>query len=135
MIVVDTNVIASAFLERPDSTDCREALGKDREWVVPPLWRSEFLSVLRYGMHLSDTALPLAIALPAMNAAELLFGPCERPPDAGLVLSLCSRRLKSYDAEFLALAEELDVQVLSNDVEFLAAAGARGITPRALLAG
>lgn len=48
MRVLDTNVLASAFLLRPDSEQCRRVLAAERDWVVPPLWRSEFLSVLQY---------------------------------------------------------------------------------------
>lgn len=134
MIVVDTNVIASLFIQRSDSTVCREALEKARTWVVPPLWCSELLSALRYETRLVEQAMPLAQAEAVMRSAELLFEPRERKPPAERVLALSSRRLKSYDAEFLALAEDLDVPVLSNDRDFLSISAGRGMTPEAYLA-
>lgn len=92
-------------------------------------WRSELLSVLRFELHLSPNAISESDAFSVFRSAEWFFGSREHRPDPARVLALCSRALKSYDAEFLALAEQLDTYVLSNDLEFLSLAGPRGRRP------
>ena len=46
MIAVDTNVIAYLFLRGEFAAQAEEWLRKDREWVAPALWRSEFRNLL-----------------------------------------------------------------------------------------
>ena len=53
MIVVDTNVITSAFLRSEERKRAIAALERDLDWRVPPLWRSEFLSACRHGIRVA----------------------------------------------------------------------------------
>jgi len=46
MTVVDTNIIASLYLEAQRSTQVERLLEKDAQWVAPILWRSGFRNVL-----------------------------------------------------------------------------------------
>lgn len=125
MIVVDTNVIASAVIRRPDSAAARKALALDTDWRVPPLWRSGFLSVLRF--EVVECGLTLAQAEAAFAYALTQFEHREAFPGPGTVLRLVSKRVKSYDAEFLALAETLGSRVVTNDVDFARASRRRAV--------
>lgn len=126
MIVVDTNVIASCFIRVAESPRAREALERDTDWRVPPLWRSEFLSAARHAMA-RDRVTP-AKAGAAFEAALALFAHRETVPGHRRVLRLvhADPRLSSYDAEFLALAHQLGTRVLTQDVDF-AKAGRAGV--------
>lgn len=88
MIVVDTNVVAYLLLPGPQ-TQLAEALRRhDRQWAVPPLWRSEFRNVLT--QHVRRDLLDLTAALALMHKAEGLLAAHEQPVASQQVLHLVS---------------------------------------------
>lgn len=73
MIVVDTNIIGYLFLTSNQSLSAEQALQKDREWVAPLLWRSEFCNVL--ALYVRKDLLTLRQAQKLMSSAtELMRG-------------------------------------------------------------
>ena len=114
MIVVDTNVIAYLHIPGERMPLARRAFEKDPEWVAPILWRSEFRNVL--AGHMRQRGLPLEEAARLMREAELLFRDAEHTVDSGQVLRLVSSsRCSAYDCEFVALAQQLDVRLVTTD--------------------
>ena len=113
MTVVDTNVVAYLWLPGEFTTAAERLLADDAEWAVPLLWRSEFRSVLA-GAHKRRTlSLPRANDIAA--AAEFSVEPAH-------VLSLASRSgCCTYDCEFVALAHDLGVRLVTNDTAVLRA--------------
>lgn len=114
MIVVDTNVVAYLFVPG-DRTSAAEALRRrDAEWAVPLLWRSEFRNVLATLVRLGRIELPIAQAI--QEQAEQLLAPLEFAVDSGTVLALAaSSGCSAYDCEFVALADYLDVPLVTAD--------------------
>ena len=114
MIVVDTNVIAYLFVPG-DRTSAAEALRRrDAEWAAPLLWRSEFRNVLATLVRLERVELRTAQAIQAQ--AERLLAPLEFAVDSETVLALAAgSSCSAYDCEFVALAEYLDVPLVSAD--------------------
>ncbi len=114
MIVVDTNLIAYLLLPGDRTREAGVVLRRDQDWTAPLLWRSEFRSVL--AQYLRNTQLNLATADRIMDEAERLMRGGEyevRSPD---VLRLVSRsRCSAYDCEFVALAEDLTVPLITSD--------------------
>jgi len=47
MIPVDANILAYYFIESSFTELARQVFAKDKEWIVPPLWRHEFISILK----------------------------------------------------------------------------------------
>ena len=120
MIVVDTNAVVHLLLGGDQTASARRAFGKDPEWAAPLLWRSEFRSVLSMLMRRQNLA--LAHALEAAREAELLMGGREFTVETQTVLELASESgCTAYDCEFVALASDLRVQLLTSDREILAA--------------
>ncbi len=119
MIVVDTNVIAYLFLVGDHTAQAREAFRKDPDWAAPLLWRSEFRNVLAF--YLRQKQLELSQALQLMREAELLMQEGEYEVTSLQVLSLtASSRCSAYDSEFVALAQELGVPLITSDARILA---------------
>ena len=119
MIVVDTNVIVALLLDGPDSALARRAWKRDRDWLVPTLWRSEFLNVLWQAVRTGNLAEDAAIQ--AWSHASRLLVPRERPVDGAAVLRTALRfGITAYDAHFVALASALGVVLVTNDRKSLA---------------
>ena len=120
MIVVDTNVVAYLLLPGPQ-TQLAEALRRhDRQWAVPPLWRSEFRNLLT--QHVRRDLLDLTAALALMHKAEGLLAAHEQPVASQQVLHLVSiSSCSSYDCEFVAAAHQLEVPLITEDRAILKA--------------
>ena len=120
MIVVDTNAVVHLLLGGEQTSAARRAFGKDPEWAAPLLWRSEFRSVL--SMLMRRQHLALAHALEAAREAELLMAGREFTVETQTVLELARESgCTAYDCEFVALASDLRVRLVTSDREILAA--------------
>ncbi len=127
MIVVDTNAVVHLLLGGERTAATRRAFGKDPEWAAPLLWRSEFRSVL--SMLIRRQNLALAHALDAAREAESLMAGREFTVETQTVLELAKESgCTAYDCEFVALASDLSVRLLTSDREILAAFPTLAIT-------
>ena len=120
MIVVDTNVIAY-FTVPGDTTHLAEAVReKDPFWAAPWLWRSEMRNLL--SLYVRRGLLGLAEIQDIMSNAEDLLAGREFGVDSDAVLSLAaSSGCTAYDCEFIHLADELSVPMVTSDKKLLSA--------------
>lgn len=120
MIVADTNLV-SYLLIRGERTDAaRLAWQRDPRWLVPTLWRSEFLNVLWLSARAG--VLTEAEAPRTWERASESLALSEREPDAGSVLRIALRDgITAYDAHFVCVAQELGVPLVTSDAKLLAA--------------
>lgn len=131
--MVDTNLIVHFFLRGDHSELAEEILMKDPDWSAPLLWRSEFRNTLikcvRSGLIDRNDAFPI------MNEAESLMSGCEYAVVSAAVLSLAaSSTCSAYDAEFVALARELGVPLVTLDKAILAGFPETAVPPDRFLA-
>jgi predicted nucleic acid-binding protein len=133
VIVVDVNVLAYLLIDG-EHTSASEALYRaDPEWAAPLLWRSEWRSIL--SGYLRRGHLTLAGAIERTDVARQLVRGREHPVDDALVLQLTARSpCSAYDCEYVALAEILDVSLVTNDRAVLDAFPKRAMSPRSFLA-
>lgn len=93
-------------------------LEKDADWAAPLLWRSEFRNVL--AIYLRAEILDISIALQSCEEAGQLMGPNEFEVNSIQVLSLVSdSSCSSYDCEFVALADDLDIKLVTFDKKII----------------
>ncbi len=114
MIPVDANILAYYFIESPFTELARQVFVKDKEWVVPPLWRHEFISILlkiaRQGTQSEADLLTIW-----ENANALLEGN-EKEVDMRQAFHLAiQQRVSSYDAQYIALAQTLGIPLVTED--------------------
>jgi predicted nucleic acid-binding protein len=118
MIVVDSNIIGYLFLSGERSSQMEQVYKKDPEWCAPLLWRSELRNVL--ALYLRREILTLPEAQQIMNEAVGLMAGQEYEVFSNEVPDLVSHSLCSaYDCEFVALARELRVPLITVDKQLL----------------
>lgn len=123
MIVVDTSAIVDLLLEAPTNPGLIARLGSVTELHVPHLVDVEFLSVLRrlVGRELLS---PARAELARSKFTQL---PLHRYPHHPLADRVWELRpsITAYDGQFIALAEVLDLPLITCDTRL---AGANGHT-------
>jgi len=118
MICVDTNVICYRWMASPHSKNADAAWAKDSDWVAPLLWRSEFRNTLAGALR--RRLLTTEKAIQIANLAESILAENEFTVSTSAVLQLVSRsRCSAYDCEFVALAEEQRVPLVTLDRQIL----------------
>jgi len=120
MIVVDTNVVAYLLLPGPQTAAAEALLEAQPTWAAPPLWRSEWRTVLCGTLRRGSLSLEQVIALQLQ--AETLVISHEEPVQFEAVLQLAaSSGCSAYDCEFVAAAQQLDAPLVTADRDLLKA--------------
>lgn len=134
MIVADVNLIAYLVLGGPNQGLAQRVLERDPIWGAPLLWRSEFRSVLAGFMRQRD--LTVSDAWRAHGLADQLLAGQEFTVPGERVLELVAASdCSAYDCEYVALAEELAVPLVTADRQLLRAFPERAISPKDFVAG
>ena len=119
MIVADTNLILYVNISSELSLLALRVLQKDSHWITPPLWQSEFRNALagymRRGMSLEMAQEIMKDALRVMEERQVV-------PNSNRVLALAAHSsCTAYDCEFVALAEQLGIPLVTADKQLIKA--------------
>ena len=117
MIVADTNLIVYLFITGDQTSLAQKVLNKDPQWVVPPLWQSEFRNVLaayiRRGMGSKQANQILESAIQTLENRQVI-------PSNDKILELVKNsNCTAYDCEFIALAKQLNIKLVTADKQLL----------------
>jgi predicted nucleic acid-binding protein len=118
VIVVDTNVIAFFWLPGAETARVEALYRADPEWCAPLLWRSELRSVLAGQLRRRRLGLDTAVGI-AEGAAEQLRGREFAVPSDRVLEAVHGSRCSAYDCEFVVLARELGVPLVTGDRQLL----------------
>jgi len=120
LIVVDTNVLAYLLLRGPRTEQAEDLRRHHRRWAAPPLWRTEFRNVLTGYLRRDLLLFPKALEL--MQEAEAILSAHEEKVSTEHVLQLVSSsHCSAYDCEFVAVAQDLGVPLITEDRAILTA--------------
>jgi predicted nucleic acid-binding protein len=120
VIVTDTNLIAYFAIRDAHSELADAVFETDPVWVAPLLWRSEFRSTL--AKQIWHAGMSLEAALVALHSAEEVIGGREYRVSSEKVLELAAQsRCTAYDCEYVALAQDLGVPLVTADRQVLRA--------------
>ncbi len=118
MIVVDANIISYLYITGDRSQQSEDLLSSDSNWVAPILWRSEFRNVL--AQYLRKNLLNIDEILLIIQQAEKLLTDHEYEISSAHIMQLVkSSQCSAYDCEFVALAQYLDVPLITTDKKIL----------------
>ncbi len=120
MIVVDTTVIAPLLLPGVNTPWSQQAYERDSAWASSPLWRSELRNVLAH--YQREHRVEPAACLEIMNAAEEKMHPRQYNILSETVIMLAAQSdCSAYECEYAALAQELNVFLVTANERLLAA--------------
>ena len=120
MIVADTNLLAYLLLGSPETDLAQRVYHRDPVWAAPVLWRMEFRSIL--AGYMRQRGLRLADAWAAEELAEQLLAGREYTIRGDAVLQLIAdTTCSAYDCEYVALAQQLRVPLVTWDRQLLGA--------------
>jgi predicted nucleic acid-binding protein len=117
MIVADTNLIVYLFITGDQTSLAQKVLDLDPQWIVPALWQSEFRNVLaasmRRGMTLLEAKQIMEDALQTLEKRQII------PANEEILELIAESDCTAYDCEFIALAKQLGIQVVTADKQLL----------------
>jgi len=120
VIVVDTNVLAYLLLPYEFSPRADALYKNDPDWVAPIFWRSEFRNLL--AGYLRRRTLTFEQVVKVQAEAQALLSGNEHEVDSRRVLELVrDSDCTAYDCEFVALAMQLGVKLVTMDKKLLKA--------------
>lgn len=134
MIVTDANQVVYLYVRAGVLTDRVEAVyRRDSKWAAPYLWRSEVRNAL--ARMVRDGKVTLDEACAVLATAETLLKGQEYLVASPDVLALAAQSgCTAYGCEYVALAEALDVPLVTEDRELLHAFPGRALSPAQFLA-
>jgi predicted nucleic acid-binding protein len=133
LIVADTNLIAYFLIKSGFTPDARAVYQKDPDWIAPVLWRSELRNVLIQSLR--HASLSLDEVLSIMSRAEGLMKDSSYQMDSSRVLRLAAGSgCAAYDCEFVALAQDLGVPLVTSDRALIAKFTPTAVSMRAFCA-
>lgn len=120
MIVVDSSVLVYFWLPGEFAGLAEAVKAEDGSWAAPILWRSEFRNVL--AGYLRRKVLSEAEANAAYLNAQKDLGVNEYSVPTECVIKLVSAsNCSAYDCEYVALAQDLGVPLVTADKQVLQA--------------
>ncbi|MFT4604753.1 MAG: putative nucleic acid-binding protein [Rhodothermales bacterium] len=119
-MVIDANVLSAWYLETGQRHDhVLHRLGTARDWRCPPIWRSEFNSVLM--KHVRRRGLQMEAAITAHAEAESAITLLNQPdPEEVLPLALHSG-CSTYDCEYVVAARNAGLPLYTFDKKLIKA--------------
>jgi predicted nucleic acid-binding protein len=128
VIVVDANIISYLFINGENTEKAELVYKNDPEWIAPILWRSEFRNVLAF--YIRNQNLELEKAVKLMDEAEYLMNDNEYDVTSLDVLKLAAKSgCSAYDCEYVALAQDLGIKLITFDQQLLKAFPADAVSP------
>lgn len=114
MIVADSNLIAYLLIPGDKSALADDVFLKDADWAVPLICRSEVRNILT--LYMRHEGMSLSQARTTMEKAEALWQNREFAVPSDDVLDLTFHHtITAYDAEFVVLAKQLGVPLVTFD--------------------
>lgn len=120
MIVVDTNVIAYLLIQGDKTPLAQAVWQQDSAWAVPSLWRHEFLNVLATYARRGGASLEEMEQVWQHSQALLLRREHQADMESALRLAV-QHDISAYDAQYIALAQQLDINCVTEDSQLLRA--------------
>ena len=123
MVAVDTNIVVALFIRGRFSDDALKLQRKDSVWRTEPFTLVEFSNV--FATYQRARYLSKAAALERLQLTEEFLSPNYLRVSNQSALELALQyRVSGYDARFLAVADQLRLRLITEDIQLRTAAPA-----------
>jgi predicted nucleic acid-binding protein len=120
VIVTDTNLIVHLTVRGEFSPLAEAVYASDASWAAPLLWRSEYRNTLM--KYVQYRGMTMGSALLSLRSAQEIIGGNSYDVSSEKVLELAVQsKCTAYDCEYVALAQELGVDLVTTDKQVLRA--------------
>jgi predicted nucleic acid-binding protein len=120
VIVTDTNLIVHLTVRGEFSPLAEAVYASDASWAAPLLWRSEYRNTLM--KYVQYRGMTMGSALLSLRSAQEIIGENSYDVSSEKVLELAVQsKCAAYDCEYVALAQELGVNLITTDKQVLKA--------------
>jgi predicted nucleic acid-binding protein len=134
MIVADNTLISYFTIEGEFTEEATSVRQKDPKWAAPLLWRAEFLNVL--WLHVRQEEFGLDLAIQHIDLAEDLIDGRSYDVSSTEALRLAVESgCSAYDSHYAALAQQLDLPLVTHDGEVLEKFPVTAVHPKDFLRG
>ena len=128
MIVVDSSVVVNAVVEGPLTAEVLSSRAKDKRWIAPSLWKSEVRSALTQHVRHGTFSLHEGFQR-AVESENLVFETREMRDHHSILTVAVESGCSAYDGEFIALALETGLPLLTYDRKLIDLFPAIALTP------
>ena len=134
MIIIDANILIYALIESEQTPLVNQLRQKDADWRTAPLCLHEVLNVL--ATYQRRGILTLQQCRELLNHAERFIQVAQNEVDMDAALVVASEyAVSGYDAQYVALAQSLNVPLITEDRKLRQAVPAVAVSLREFLAG
>lgn len=132
MIVVDTNLLVYLLLPTPYTAQAEAVMDKDSDWIAPALIHSELRNVFLGAARRGNIGLNDALFL--LDRSIGLIAMPDNGVNGGAVFSLAMQSgCSAYDCEFVWLASDLGLPLVTVDKKVLRAFSNLAVLPETFL--
>ncbi|MDH5429657.1 MAG: type II toxin-antitoxin system VapC family toxin [Nitrospirota bacterium] len=132
MIVSDTNLLIYLYISGQRTREAEAVLQKDPAWAAPLLWRSEFRNTL-VGLERHKEIRMTEIFTILANVEQWMSGREYSVVSQQIIQLAKESGCSAYDCEFISVAKDLGVPLVTADRQVLRAFPQIAITPGAFL--
>lgn len=118
MIVADVNLLAYFWIRGEKTEEAQNVFIRDPHWVAPAIWQSEFRNLLLG--YVRKNLFSMQDARFALEKVEAHMREFTLPIHSKVVMDCAeTSSCSAYDCEYVALAKELQVSLVTSDKKIL----------------
>ena len=128
MIVVDTNILAYFSIRGEHSEAVDRLFVSNSDWIAPRLWLDEFLNVLATSERQEKLSAAESDAI-LSDVTELMADSSYDVPAYRILSTARETGCSAYDSQYLALAQDLGLQLYTFDKRLIERSGGLAVRP------
>jgi predicted nucleic acid-binding protein len=121
MIVADASLLANLLIPGLDHASAESVQKIDSDWRAPRLWQYEFKNTLIKYVRVRAITEQTAENL-LFHSLQIMKGAEQDAPSKDALTIATTHKISAYDAEYLAIAQQLGIPLITYDRKLVKAA-------------
>jgi predicted nucleic acid-binding protein len=128
MIIADASLLANLLIPGLDNASAESVQKIDSDWRAPRLWQYEFKNTLVKYLRAGAIAEEAAENL-LFHSQQIMKGAEQEAPSKDALTIAAKHKISAYDAEYVALAQQLGSPLITYDRKLIKAALGIAVSP------